>query len=419
MTTTVLTEKMQQFLAGFPKPSNDLQAEAFDRLSELDFPTTRDEYWKYTRLGKIANKTFELPERSLRELAIEEYIISDQFIVIENGLIRQDLSQYSNSGFTVNFVEPDDLGSFKGFNSLVSKTDVFTQLNSAYFDEVIALKVAANQKIEKDLQLIFVSNGDNMMANNRLFIEAEKFSEASVVITQVTQNGENTFNNLVTEIMIGENAHFNLHKIQAEDASSIQMSTEEVTQAANSTFKINTISLSGLLVRNNINIAVNGENCETFMNGAVITKGNQHVDNHTFVDHRVPNCYSNENYKYVLDGKSTGVFNGRVVVRKDAQVINAYQNNGNILLSDYASINSKPELEIYADDVKCSHGSTTGQLDENALFYLQARGISKDNAKKILVGAFIGEVIDSMEHEVLTEQVNYLLSKIHGWAFNN
>jgi len=154
------------------------------------------------------------------------------------------------------------------------------------------------------------------------------------------------------------------------------------------------------------------------MNGAVVTNDKQHVDNHTFVDHKVPNCYSNENYKYVLDGHSTGVFNGRVIVRQDAQVINAYQNNGNILLSDHATINSKPELEIYADDVKCSHGSTTGQLDENALFYLETRGISKENARKLLVSAFVGEVIEAVEIEAITTLVQNLLHDIHGWKFD-
>jgi len=183
----------------------------------------------------------------------------------------------------------------------------------------------------------------------------------------------------------------------------------------NSNFKINTITLSGGLVRNNINITVAGENCETHMNGAVITKDNQHIDNHTFVDHQVANCFSNENYKYVLADKSTGVFNGRVIVQKDAQKINAYQNNGNILLSDQATINSKPELEIYADDVKCSHGSTTGQLDENAIFYLESRGISKEKAKKLLVSAFIGEVIEELDNKDFITFIKSQLEEIHNW----
>jgi Fe-S cluster assembly protein SufD len=153
------------------------------------------------------------------------------------------------------------------------------------------------------------------------------------------------------------------------------------------------------------------------MNGAMIGKGKQHIDNHTFVNHKVPKCYSNEDYKYVMDEQSTGVFNGRVVVQKDAQVINAYQNNGNILLSDDASIYSKPELEIYADDVKCSHGSTTGQLDEDALFYLQARGISKEKARKILVSAFLGGQLSAIDQEEISQLIEGILKKDFGWDF--
>lgn len=415
--TTVLSEKMQSFLDGFPTPENSLQLAAYNRLIELDFPTTRDEYWKYTRVGKISNSKYTLPEKSIRDLSIEQYIVSDQFIVIENGLVRLDLSQFNSSEFNIDFKDAEGLSELADFNANLNNEDVFTQLNTAFFDEGIEITIDNKAVIEKKLQLIYVSNGDAVLANNRLFIHAGKSSKSSIVITQIGESGENCFNNLVTEVIVEDNAHFTIHKIQSDNDSNTQVATEQIAQGDNSTFKINTVTLNGLLVRNNINIAVNGQNCSTYMNGAVIGKNNQHVDNHTFVDHRVPNCYSNENYKYVLDGKSTGVFNGRVVVQKDAQVINAYQNNGNILLSDHASINSKPELEIYADDVKCSHGSTTGQLDEDALFYLQARGISKKNAKRILVSAFIGEVIESYEDETITELIQQLLEKEHGWTF--
>ncbi len=163
---------------------------------------------------------------------------------------------------------------------------------------------------------------------------------------------------------------------------------------------------------------MNGENCETNLNGVYLGKGQMHVDNHSVVDHKVPNCESNEMYKGVMDDKSTAVFNGKVFVRKDAQKINAFQSNGNVLLSDSATVNSKPELEIYADDVKCSHGSTTGQLDEDAIFYLRARGISESSARKMMVAAFIGEVLDD---KIKSEEVlSFIQRKLHlmyGWDF--
>jgi Fe-S cluster assembly protein SufD len=156
---------------------------------------------------------------------------------------------------------------------------------------------------------------------------------------------------------------------------------------------------------------VDGENCESILNGIYLTEENQHVDNHTLVDHRKPHCYSNEKYKGIMNGNSTGVFNGKVFVRQDAQKINAYQSNQNILLSDDATINTKPELEIYADDVKCSHGSTTGQLDEEAMFYLQARGIGKESARKLLVQAFLDEAVNEIESEIFKEKVLQIINE--------
>jgi Fe-S cluster assembly protein SufD len=220
----------------------------------------------------------------------------------------------------------------------------------------------------------------------------------------------------VTEISIAQNAYLTIDKLQEENDSCFQIATEQVQQAKDSNFTINTITLNGGLVRNNLNIFVNGQNCETHLNGAYILKDNQHVDNHTVVDHKVAHCESNELYKGVIDGKATAVFNGKVYVRKDAQKINAFQSNGNVLLSDDASVNSKPELEIYADDVKCSHGSTTGQLDEDAVFYLRARGIGEKAARQLMVGAFVGEVFEKIGSEAVRRRIDTILTERFGWV---
>jgi Fe-S cluster assembly protein SufD len=410
--TLVLSKKMDAFLGGISVPTNAIQSNIIERVKEMDFPTTREEYWKYTRVGKIANGQFSNKANSQNEIDATPYLVSDNYIIIENGNIRTDLSQL-NTDFSVQYKNATEIDHLLDLD----QNNVFTALNSGLFNQAISINVAANATIEKPLQLIFLSTGEGHMANNRIQIQAGKSSSASVIISNVSNNANNCFNNSITEVNVAENAHLTIHKIQNESATNLSVSTEEVKQGKNSTFKINTFTLTGLLVRNNINIAVAGENCESYMNGAIISAGKQHVDNHTFVDHQVPNCYSNENYKYVMDDNSTGVFNGRVVVQKDAQVINAYQKNGNILLSDNASINSKPELEIYADDVKCSHGSTTGQLDESALFYLQTRGISLENSRKLLVAAFIGEVISATENETIIDLVHQLLKTEYGWDF--
>ncbi|MDG1913815.1 MAG: Fe-S cluster assembly protein SufD [Crocinitomix sp.] len=411
--TLVLSEKMDAFLSELDVPSNDIQSNVIERVKGMDFPTTRDEYWKYTRVGKISNTKFTNTSTTSADIDVQSHLISDNYIIIENGKIRSDISQINND-FEVNYTSATAVNHLVNIND----NDVFTALNAGLFDQAITIKIAANQTIEKPLQLVFLSTGERVMANNRILIDSGKSSAAALVVSTISQGANSCFNNTITEVNVAENAHLTIHKIQNESASNLSISTEQVKQAKNSTFKINTFTLTGLLIRNNINIAVAGENCETYMNGAIVSSGKQHVDNHTYVDHQVPNCYSNENYKYIMDDHSTGVFNGRVIVQKDAQVINAYQNNGNILLSDNASINSKPELEIYADDVKCSHGSTTGQLDESALFYLQTRGISLANAKKLLVSAFIGEVIRSTENEAVTQLIERLLQTEYGWDFS-
>ena len=414
MTETV-SGKLISFLAPLGVPGNSFQKKAYENLLHLDFPTTRDEYWKYTRVGKIQNSKFQIPTYKIDSVPKSE-IFSSHYLVIENGVLRDDLSQYENLFFHVTVLKNKSLEDHKFFNSSIDQKNIFSAINTAFFFESIIISVSPKANIEEPLQLIFISSGKNTISNPRVLIHAQKSSQTKIAASFISVNSESTFTNNITEFFVEENAILVYDKIQNENSSSFHISTEQVTQAKNSNFKLNTVTLDGAIIRNNINIAVAGENCETHMNGVIIAKQNQHVDNHTFVNHKVANCYSNENYKYVLEDKSTGVFNGRVIVQKDAQKINAYQKNANILLSDFAQINSKPELEIYADDVKCSHGSTTGQLDDNAIFYLQARGISKQKAKKLLVSAFVSEIIEQFSADSSKEKINEILSEKHNWV---
>ncbi len=271
--------------------------------------------------------------------------------------------------------------------------------------------------VEKPIQIVHVLTGENTISNVRNVIISERFSEAEIVQVFLTENAVESFSNNVTEIFVEENAKLTLDKLQNEVERNFHVSTEHVKQAKSSNFKINTITLNGGLVRNDLFIDVDGENVDTHLNGTYVLKGNQHVDNHTTVDHLKANCESNELYKGVVDENATAVFNGKVFVRQDAQKINAYQSNGNVLLSDSASVNSKPELEIYADDVKCSHGSTTGQLDDEAIYYLRARGISEKSAKALMVTAFIGDVIEKIDNESVVEYVHTELHNRFGWDF--
>lgn len=402
--------KLQSFLSGFEgERKNPIQNEAWDALQYLDFPTTRDEYWKYTRISKIANAQFTTGKASTSHLDLAKHLLSDQFVVIENGVFRADLSSFDLAKVNVKIESTDALA-----QTTANMDELFQALNTALATQTTYISIPKKQVWETPVQVVYITTENQIMSNTRLVFESEDFAEGHVITTFINEGNLQSLSNHYTEVLVAENAHLKLDKIQV--GNGWHVATENVWQDGNSSFKINTITLKGEIVRNNLNIEVVGENCETFLNGAVITKDNQLVDNHSFVNHQVSNCMSDENYKYVLDGKSTGVFNGRVVVQKDAQKINAYQQNGNVLLSDHSKINSKPELEIYADDVKCSHGSTTGQLDEDALFYLQTRGISKEKSRKILVSAFVGEVLASLENEKVLAYVNGVLSQEFGWT---
>jgi len=297
------------------------------------------------------------------------------------------------------------------------ENDVFNSLNTKYASDGLYVKIEDKTVINTPIQFIHILSGEQNVATTRNFIHCGKFAQANIIQGYFTLNASSSFNNVVTEIIIEENAHLTIDKIQNESEGNFQIATEQVIQKKDSTFTINTLTLNGTFVRNNLNIEVIGKNCTTILNGAYVLKENQHVDNHTVVDHLAPHCESHELYKGVIDDKATAVFNGKVFVRKDSQKINAFQSNGNVLLSDNATVNSKPELEIYADDVKCSHGSTIGQLDEEAVFYLRTRGISEKAARKLMVAAFIGDVLEKIENKDVLDFTHSILSERFGWEF--
>lgn len=379
-----------------------LREKARKVLTEIDYPITRQEAWKYTRVAKLKKKNFEIaPENT--DLDISNFIIpglSGTILVFVNGLYSEKLSQIKpEAGISVEAKSTGNATWTKELEgSLVSiDTEFFNAVNTLYATDGVAVKIAKNADIFGAIQILQVNTGNTSFAALRHSIVCEDFAKAHLVFSSVSLNATETFSNTISEIFVGTNANLKIDKIQSENNSTFSISTEEVSQGKDSVFTINTITIDGALVRNNLHIAVEGQNSVSNLNGAYILKGNQVVDNHTVVDHKVAHCESHELYKGVIDEQATGTFNGKVYVRPDAQKINAFQSNGNVLLSDTATINSKPELEIYADDVKCSHGSTTGQLDEEAVFYLRARGLSEISARALLVSAFIGDVLEKIE----------------------
>jgi Fe-S cluster assembly protein SufD len=239
----------------------------------------------------------------------------------------------------------------------------------------------------------------------REFGRTLKYPVISITKSSINNNTNKFFQNSVNEFFLEKNSKLNFYVIQDYKKGMNVMTTNVVNQERDSVFSAYNYTIKGDWIRNNTNVFVNGKNCETNLFGAYQPTGSEHIDNHTIVDHLAAHCESNEHYKGTIDDKATGVFNGKVFVRKDSQKINAFQSNNNVLLSDEATMNSKPELEIYADDVKCSHGSTSGQLDDEAVFYLQSRGLSKKSATALLIGAFLGEVVEKIEIPELKEKV--------------
>jgi len=419
MTTAEITKK-DTFLAAlsslqFNEDSyfEGLRKIAKNELNELDFPTSKTEYWKYTRVGKIVNNSYTLGQ--LEKIDVSDFLIPNlkaHILVVVNGYFSPELSNFTEvEGITLTSLSAAKKQSFEGvkkqFNQFTqNKKEIFLAFNNAFHTDGIYLEVAKNKIVEKPLHIINITTGNNTVSQSRNLFLANAGSQVKIIESFVNVDGEKNFNNHVTEIVVAENAHLEYNKIQDKKETNFSVATEQVYQEANSNFTINTATFNGALVRNNLNIEVDASNCETNLNGLYLGKNKDHIDNHTVVDHKKPHCNSNEIYRGILDDESTGVFNGKVFVRPNAQKTNAFQKNNNILLTDNATVNSKPELEIYADDVKCSHGSTTGQIDEEAIFYLQSRGISKKGALKLMINAFAKDALERISIEALQAYID-------------
>lgn len=378
----------------------------------LEFPTIRDEYWKYTRTASITSSVFKQNEVEIQSL--ESFMIPQldaHMIVFVNGEFSKQLSssEFPNGlkviALSKASASDKDLICQHLGKHIDAEKHAFNTLNTSYFKDAAYVKVEAKASIEKPVCVLNISSGQKQAVNARNLIVIGENANVNVITQFEGRDNEDAFTNSVSEVVVASGAHGCLYIVQNEGEKSSHINSTQIVQEKDSTFSVITFTKTGKLVRNNLNFSVKGEGCESNMYGVYFTRGNQHVDNHTYVDHLVPNCNSNELYKGVMADKSTGVFNGKIMVHKDAQKTNAFQSNQNVLLSDTASIYTKPELEIYADDVKCSHGCTIGQLDEEATFYLQSRGLSKDDANKMLIQAFASDIIEKIEIEPMRTSI--------------
>jgi Fe-S cluster assembly protein SufD len=401
---------------GTPAWLKQLQQEAMNRFSELGFPSTRHEEWKYTNVAPIARQPFHIADSSPRGVSAKSLKsiripgLKGPRLVFIDGRFAEKFSslgrlpkgvKIQNLAAAMNedpeFIERH-IARYVSF-----RENPFVSLNTALLQDGACILIGRNVTVRTPVHLLFLSSGEGEpgVSFPRNLIVAAEGSSLDLVEHYAGLNGGGYFTNAVTEIAQGENAVVNYYKIQEERRNAFHIATVQVRQSRSSRFSSHSISMGGALVRNDINAVLDGEGAECTLNGLYTLDGEQHEDNHTRIEHARPHCASHELYKGILDGNSTGVFNGKIYVHKDAQKTDAKQTNKNLLRSENASINTKPQLEIFADDVKCTHGATIGQLDEEAVFYLRARGIGEEEARNLLTCAFARDIIGRVKIEAI------------------
>ena len=399
-------------------------------FEKLGFPTARNEDWKYTSVGPLAETVFERDEHSgndtkalaadaIRALSFADF--ADNRLVFVNGVSSPDLSRLHRlpAGARVeslaNALQGDDDVLHAHLSRYVRYQEhSFVALNTAFIEDGALVLVPKGVVVEEPIYLVFVSTGQYgpVVSHPRNLIVAGEGSQARIVEIHIGAGSGPYFANAVTEIFGGEGASIDHYLLQREGDAGFHIGTLEAQLSRQCNFAANSITLAGSLVRNDVHVVLNGEGSECILNGLYLVDGKQHVDNHTEIEHCMPRAKSQELYKGILSGSARGVFNGKILVHKDAQKSDARQTNKNLVLSENAVINTKPQLEIHADDVKCSHGSTVGQLDRDALFYLRSRGIDSAEAQSLLCYAFASEVVSRVKIATMRAELDeYLLMK--------
>ncbi len=394
-----------------------LKAEAFNAFQNQGWPTRKDEEYKFTPIEQLLKKGFDFETAAndlrltLEEVSAKFYPVDGHHLVFLNGTYRKDLSKHSVNEIEIHGF--DELPETE-VEAIIQKTN--DQRASVTFNRAfISNGLVIHAKHATPLLPIFIyhfrGGASNSISCPAIAITAEQNAHLRIYERTFSIGEVSNFASHVTTISVARHASVRYTKIQDHKPSDFTLDNLFVDQAKESQFYANTFSLSGALIRNNLEISLNGEHSEANMYGLYLLDGKAHVDNHTVVDHKFPNCDSNELYKGIVDENSTGVFNGKIFVRQPAQKTNAFQANNNISLSDSATIHTKPQLEIWADDVKCSHGCTVGQLDEEALFYLQSRGVNRSAALAMLLNAFAKESLNHVQLDLINEEIVSLIQE--------
>ncbi len=429
---------------GQPEAIHQLRHSAMDRFVQLGFPTTRMEAWRNTSVESIAGLELRLPDEPgpIERRAVEAFSLRESFqVVAAGGRLVPDLSLLDGlpQGVEVrgladalaNISEKvlPHLGCYADFSE-----QAFVALNTAFLSDGVFISVPPGVVVDRPVHLLYLSTPATAtrlhpaqadyarlvagqagqaatVSHPRTLVVAGENSRVTVVEHYVGLSGGPTLTNAVTEITAGAGSVVDYIRVQQEPDSTDHVATVQTHQEADSRAGLHTITVGGGLVRNDVNTVLAGKGAEVVMNGLYLVKGRQHVDNHTRIDHAAPHCTSMENYKGILDDQGHGIFNGRIVVRPEAQKTNATQSNQNLMLSDKALVNTNPQLEIYADDVKCTHGATVGQIDEETMFYFLSRGIDRGTARRLLIHGFTQEIISRIEDDNVRMLVDQLVSR--------
>ncbi|WP_298954758.1 Fe-S cluster assembly protein SufD [uncultured Nonlabens sp.] len=400
-----------------------LRGEALKDFENLGIPQRKEEAYKYTSLKSLFNKDYSLfpkKETSIDYGDIKKYLIHqiDAYrIIFIDGIYSSHLSQTTHDKFDVCLMSsalnnPKYASVIENYYNKLATKDGLTSLNAAFAKEGAYIHIGKNIAVEKPIEIVYFSTGNEaeMMTQPRNLVVVGENSQVQVIERHQSLSDNAVLTNCVTEIYAAKRALVDWYKIQNDKLSASLIDHTFAEQKYNSEVRIHTFSFGGKITRNNLSFYQRGEHCNSVLNGVTIIKGKQHVDHSTLVHHTAPNCESFQEYKQIFDERAVGVFNGKVLVDKIAQKINAYQQNNNILVSDTSTINAKPQLEIFADDVRCSHGCTIGQLDDEALFYMQARGIPKKEARALLMFAFANSVLESVKIPEIKSRITKLIA---------
>lgn len=405
-------------------PIHDIRSEAMKNFEIKGFPSKKEEAWKYTSLNSLQKVDFSIfpkEENALEYNQVKKYFLHEidtYKIVFIDGIYSSYLSETTHDGVDICLMSSAlTKPMYKQvidvyFNKIASKEESLTTLNTAFSREGAYIYIPKNKAPKKPVEILHFATGNEatLMLQPRNLIIVEENAELQVIERHQSLTSNEVLTNSVTEIFAAKNAIVDFYKVQNDTKDASLIDNTYIAQKDKSVVNVHTFSFGGKLTRNNLNFYQNGEYIDSTLKGVTILGEKQHVDHHTLVHHQQPNCESHQDYKGIYGEKSTGVFNGKIIVDKIAQKTNAFQQNNNVLISDQATINTKPQLEIFADDVKCSHGCTIGQLDDDAMFYLQSRGIPEKEATGLLMYAFANNVLESVRLPELKKRINKLIA---------